>query len=66
MAEVQEDACQLTEQQRVVLHRYHEARAYGLTRVEARLYAESAIDAADLRRLIRVGCPPAQVAKILL
>lgn len=60
------DTVELTEQTRVVLHRYREARAYGLTRVEARLYAESGIDASELRRLKRKGCPPLMAARILL
>jgi hypothetical protein len=57
---------ELGEQGRVVLHRYREAREYGLTRLEARLYAESQIDASELRRLRRAGCAPAIAAKILL
>jgi hypothetical protein len=61
-----DDPCQLTERERVILHRYQEARQYGLTRLEARLYAESDIDATELRRLIRLRCPAAMAAKILL
>ena len=57
---------ELDEVRRVVLHRYREARLYGLTRVEARLYAESQIDASELRRLKRMGCSPAVAARILL
>jgi hypothetical protein len=57
---------ELGEQARVVYHRYKEAREYGLTRLEARLYAESTIDASELRRLRRAGCAPAIAAKILL
>lgn len=57
---------ELDEPARVMLHRYEEARRFGLTMVEARLYAESAIDASELRRLKRVKCPPLVAAKILL
>jgi hypothetical protein len=57
---------ELGEQGRVVLHRYKEAREYGLTRLEARLYAESQIDVSELRRLRLAGCDPAIAAKILL
>jgi hypothetical protein len=57
---------ELGEQAQVVLNRYREAREYGLTRLEARLYAESQIDVSELRRLRRAGCAPAIAAKILL
>lgn len=57
---------QLSERQQVVLHRYLEARQYGLTLVEARLFAESDTDVSELRRLVRVKCPPQLGAKILL
>jgi hypothetical protein len=66
MAKVQADPCQLSDQEKVVLHRYTEAREYGFTRLEARLYAESAIDAGELRRLKRAKWPPAAAAKVLL
>lgn len=56
----------LSEEQQVILHRYTEARAYGFTMVEARLFAESEIDVSELRRLKRVKCPPSVGAKILL
>jgi len=57
---------ELDEAHRVILHRYREARLFGLTRLEARLYAESHIDASELRRLKALGCAPAVAAKILL
>jgi len=56
----------LSEEQQVVLHRYTEARAFGFTMVEARLYAESDIDCGKLRVLKLSGCGPAMAAKILL
>ena len=55
-----------TEQQRVVLHRFTEARAAGLTRLEARLYAESEIDCGLLRRLVARGCRGRLLARIVL
>jgi hypothetical protein len=66
MAETTDTTVDLGEHYRVILHRYKEARVYGLTRLEARLYAESQIDASELRRLKRAKCPPAQAARILL
>lgn len=57
---------ELSEANRVVLHRFTEARLYGFTKIEAMLFAESSLDVGDLRRLIRLKCPPAQAAKILL
>ena len=61
-----EETVELSERGRVVLHRYAEAREFGLTRLEARLYAESEIDVGELRRLKRLGCPPIVAARILL
>lgn len=54
------------EARRIARWRFLEARGCGLTRVEARLYAESDIDAEQLRQLVRAGCPPGRIAKILL
>lgn len=51
---------------RVVLRRYAEARAAGLTSVEARLFAESDADVGLLRALVRGGCKPQLIAKVLL
>jgi hypothetical protein len=66
MPETTTTTVELGERNRVILHRYTEARTYGLTKIEARLYAESEISASELRRLKRVKCPPAVAAKILL
>ena len=66
MADAVDTDAELTERSRVVLHRYAEARAFGLTRLEARLWAESERDVAELRRLKRLGCPPLVAARILL
>lgn len=65
--DVQADAYQgLTDAQKVVRWRFLEARDAGLTRLEARLYAESDIDCERLRALVRHGATPQQVAKVLL
>lgn len=56
----------LTEPQRVVRWRFLEARAAGLTKVEARLYAESDIDCSELRRLVGTGAKPQEIARVLL
>lgn len=56
----------LAEAQLVVYRRYKEAREYGLTRVEARLFAESERDVGELRKLREWGCPPDVAARILL
>jgi hypothetical protein len=66
MADPAPNECRLDEQGRVTLHRYAEARRYGLTMVEARLFADSGIDVSELRRLKRKGCPPRLAAEILL
>lgn len=50
----------------VVFRRYEEARRYGFTRREARLFAESDVDVGELRRLKRAKCPPDRAAAILL
>jgi hypothetical protein len=50
----------------VHLKRYREARAAGLTIVEAKIWADSGDDVGELRRLIRLGCPADALAKILL
>jgi hypothetical protein len=55
-----------TEPQRVVFRRFREAREAGLTLVEARLFAESDADIGVLRKLVRDGCPPKTMARILV
>jgi hypothetical protein len=50
----------------VVRRRRREAVKAGMSRVEARLYAESEIPAAELRRLVKLDCPPELLAKVLL
>lgn len=47
-------------------HRYREARAVGLTTVEAAMFADTNRDLGDLRRLVDGGCPSRLLAAILL
>jgi hypothetical protein len=56
----------LTDAQKVVRWRFKEARSAGLTRVEARLYAESEQDVSILRLLVAHGATAQQIAKVLL
>lgn len=61
-----EAAATLTEMERVLLHRFNEAREAGLTLVESHRFAESSTDVGQLRRLVAKNCPAAMIAKILL
>lgn len=61
-----QDAGELAERFRVRKHRYQEARACGLSIVEARLFAESEADVGELRRLRELGCPPQLIRRIIL
>lgn len=57
----------LTDATRGVLRwRYDEAREAGMSIVEAKLYAESNIDASLLREAVRRGCPKDLLAKVVL
>lgn len=53
------------EQARVFRRRFKEAREYGLTLVEARLFAESDMEIRLLRLCAEGGCPPQLGARIL-
>jgi hypothetical protein len=53
------------EQRDVLKWRQQEALSYGLTLIEARLYAESGIDCGQLRHLVDLGYTPEQIAKLL-
>ncbi len=55
-----------SESDRVVMRRYLEAREAGCTRVEAKRFSESDVDIGRLRRLVKDGCKPQLIAKILL
>lgn len=61
-----EATVELSEANQVVLNRVTEARLYGFTHVEARLFAESDISVSELRRLKKAGCDPATAARIIL
>lgn len=51
---------------RVTASRAREARQAGLSRVEARMFAESDQDIGTLRRLVASGCPVETLRKIVL
>ena len=46
--------------------RYKEARAAGMDDGEARDFAESGVNVAELRALLKHGCPPKLLARIVL
>lgn len=46
--------------------RYREARKGGLSIAESELIAASDTDMGDLRRLVKAGCPPDLIARILI
>lgn len=54
-----------TETGRLYAHRRREARKAGLTRVEAERFAAGDQPVALLRRLVKDGCPPATIARIV-
>jgi hypothetical protein len=56
----------LTELQVVIRRRCREAQDAGMTKVEARLFAESEVDVGLLRKLVSAGCPAAKLAGVLL
>ena len=55
-----------SEYERCVQRRRDEAKAAGLTLVEARLFAESDTDIGLLRKLVDAGCPVPVMARILI
>lgn len=55
----------MEEQQEAVRRRYKEARAAGLSIVEAKLFAESDADVGQLRKLVAGECPPRLIFDIL-
>lgn len=64
--EVQEEAyVEADEVAGVLRWRRCEALAAGLTRLEAAEYAESEIEASDLRHLVELHCPPGLIARVL-
>jgi hypothetical protein len=61
-----DEATVVDEKRQVVLWRYQQARDAGLTLVEARIFSECDQDVGVLRQLVRRGCPPTVIARILL
>lgn len=55
-----------SELQEIIRWRYHQACQAGLTRVEARLFAESDTDIGLLRQLVAAGCPAQLIARIVI
>lgn len=62
------DAAQLRGDEKWQRHqwRYDAAREAGLNMLEAKLFADSDLDIGELRRLVRLGCPPDLIARLLL
>lgn len=54
------------EQRTVITRRYLEARAAGLDKLEARIFAHSGVDVGLLRKLVACGCEPRLIARIVL
>lgn len=46
--------------------RYQEARAAGLSIAESELFASSETETGELRQLVKAGCPPDLIARILI
>jgi len=65
MPERDTDNALCDEAQAVFDHRFFEARDAGLTRVEARKFAESTTHVGLLRQLVRDRCPAITIARIL-
>ena len=65
MPERDPDTALCDEAQAVYDHRFFEARDAGLTRLEARKFAESTTDVGLLRQLVRDGCPAITIARIV-
>ena len=47
-------------------HRYREARQAGMDHLEACVFAQDTTDIEELRRLVRGGCEPRLIARIVL
>ena len=50
----------------VFRRRYTEARQAGLEHTDAETFAASSIDVGELRRLVKGGATPTQIARLLL
>lgn len=56
----------IDEQARVEERRYQEARQAGIEHLEACIFSVGGEDIGVLRQLVRDGCPPRLLAKILI
>jgi hypothetical protein len=54
------------ERMTIWLNRYEEARRAGLSSKQARELADSDRDIGELRELVKAGCPPRLIARIVL
>lgn len=54
------------EQVTVWVNRFDEAREAGLDELEAQEFADSETDVGELRDLVRRGCPPKLIARLVL
>jgi hypothetical protein len=50
----------------VWMNRYKEARRAGLSSEEAEEFADSTRDIGELRNLVKQGCPPRLIARLVL
>ena len=65
-SEVEEPLVLCDEQINIYRRRYREARAAGLTVVEAELWADSKESVGTLRKLVAAGATPAQIRAVVL
>jgi hypothetical protein len=63
--ETQTDSYQADEMEAVLSHREREALAAGMSEVDAWDFARSETDIGHLRHLIKQGCPPKLLSRIL-
>lgn len=61
-----DDADGADEQREVYRRRFREARQAGMSIVEAQLFADSDQDIGTLRKLVKAGCPPDVMARIVV
>lgn len=54
------------EQREVYRRRFREARQAGMSIVESQLFADSDQDIGTLRKLVKGGCPPDVMARIVV
>lgn len=54
------------EHDEVLRRRFHEALEAGMSGEDALLFAESSSDIGELRKIVRSGCPPQLIPRIVL